>query len=337
MADPTDSDTLLHRLWDGEGGIRARLLGVALSPAELAFRAAVQARDVTYRSGIAAVEAPAVPAISIGNITVGGTGKTPLVRWVVQQLLARGRTPGILHGGYGQDEPMLHRRWFPELPVIANRDRLAGARRALQWGADILVLDDAFQHRRLGRDLDIVLVAAETWTRYARLLPRGPFREPPVALRRADLVMVTRRTAGASEAARAAAELARVSRRPTGRAHLRPGGWLDSRFRPHEGPPAEGAVAVAGIARPDDFFAQAKGAGARLVDAFAYRDHYEYDRNAVAALLAAAAGRPIVTTAKDAVKLIPLMPDADLWILEQEVAFEDGRDRVLRALEEVVA
>jgi tetraacyldisaccharide 4'-kinase len=312
-----------------------RLLGTVLTPAELGFRAAIRVRNAAYRTGIARSESPAVPAISIGNITVGGTGKTPLVRWTVKQLRSQGRTPGILHGGYAGDEPMLHRRWFPDLPVIANRDRLAGASRALQWGADILVLDDAFQHRRLGRDLDIVLVAAENWTRYARILPRGPFREPPQSLQRADVVIVTRRTAGASDAARAEAEVARISGRPTARAHLRPSGWLDGRFRNRSGPPPDETIAAAGIARPADFFEQATGAGARLAETVAFPDHFDYRQTDAEALLRRAGSRPIVTTAKDAVKLIPLMPDADLWILEQEVAFEDGVDRVLRALEEV--
>src|SRR5690606_7983757 len=130
--------------------------------------------------------------------------------WLVRELVRRGFTPGILHGGYAEDEPDLFRLWFPQLPVVAERDRLRGAGKAMHQGADVLVLDDAFQHRRFGRDLDVVLVAAETWTRHARLLPRGPYREPPRSLRRADVVVVTRRTASAEQAARVEVDVARI-------------------------------------------------------------------------------------------------------------------------------
>jgi tetraacyldisaccharide 4'-kinase len=328
---------LVHRLWEGEAGPVGRVLGALLAPAELGYRAVMRARNVAYRAGVAGSDAPPVPAISVGNITVGGTGKTPMVRWVVKQLIRRGWTPGILHGGYAEDEPALHRLWFPGLPVIANKDRLIGAGRAVQRGADILVLDDAFQHRRLQRDLDIVLVATETWARYARLLPRGPYREPPQSLRRADIVVVTRRTAPADEAARVEVDVARISGRRTARAHLRPAGWLRADGVLREGRPVGPAIGVAGIARPDDFFDQAEEWGADLVDAIAFPDHHAFSQEEARELERLAGSGPVVMTAKDAVKLAPLMPGADLWILEQAVSFETGRAWLLRALEEVLA
>ncbi|MEJ2504469.1 MAG: tetraacyldisaccharide 4'-kinase, partial [Gemmatimonadota bacterium] len=227
--EPTDA---VQRLWEGGApGLGSRLLGALLTPAELGFRAAVRARDMAYRSGFMDADAPPIPAISVGNLTVGGTGKTPMVRWLVRTLVGQGYTPGILHGGYADDEPELHRRWFPDLPVVADKDRLRGAGTAMQEGADVLVLDDAFQHRRFGRDLDLVLVAAESWSRGARLLPRGPYRESPRALRRADVVIITRRTADGDAAARVEVEVARISGKRTARVHLRPGPWLDAGFR----------------------------------------------------------------------------------------------------------
>ena len=327
---------VVQRLWEGGGGPGIRVLGALLGPAELGFRAAVRVRNAAYRVGLADTDAPPVPAISVGNITVGGTGKTPLVRWLVRRLVERGWVPGILHGGYADDEPLLHRRWFPDLPVVADRDRLRGAGEAMRRGADVLVLDDAFQHRRFGRDLDLVLVSAETWSRTARLLPRGPYRESPRALRRADLVVITRRTADGRAAARVEVEAARVSGCPTARVHLRPGAWLDARFRPRPGPPAGPALAVAAVGRPDDFFDQAESVGVQLGDAIAFPDHHPYTPAEAAVLQEEAAGRPIVTTAKDAVKLGELLRGADLWILEQDVVFESGRERVTRAIDEVV-
>ncbi len=328
---------VVQRLWEGHAGFTGRVLGALLTPAELGYRAAMRARNAAYESGVAGADAPPVPAISVGNITVGGTGKTPMVRWVVRQLVKRGMSPGILHGGYAEDEPLLHRLWFPELAVVADKDRLRGAGKAMHMGANVLVLDDAFQHRRIGRDLDIVLVAAETWTRHARLLPRGPFREPPRALRRADIVVVTRRTASAADAARVEVEVSRVSGRRTARVHLRATGWVDAAGRPRGGAPAGAAVAVAGIGRPDDFFDQAEERGTELVDAIAFPDHHAFTEAEARELARLAAGGPLVMTAKDAVKLAPLLPSTDLWILEQRVAFESGRDWVLRAIDEVVS
>lgn len=327
----------VQRLWDGDVGLAGRVLGALLTPAELGYRAVVRARSAVYDAGVAGSDTPPIPAISVGNITVGGTGKTPLVRWLVKQLVRRGRTPGILHGGYAEDEPALHRLWFPDLPVIALKDRLLGAGRAMQQGADILVLDDGFQHLRLKRDLDIVLVAAETWTRHARLLPRGPYREPPRALRRADIVVVTRRTASAEESARVEVEAGRISGRRTARVVLRPAGWIRPDGSLREGSPRGPAVGVAGIGRPDDFFDHAEEWGADLVDAIAFPDHHPFTRAQATDLMRLADGGPIVMTAKDAVKLAPLMPDADLWILEQSVNFEAGRSWVLRAMEEVLS
>jgi tetraacyldisaccharide 4'-kinase len=327
----------VQRLWDGDVGLRGRVLGALLTPAELGYRAVMRARSAVYDAGVAGSDTPPVPAISVGNITVGGTGKTPLVRWLVKQLVRRGRTPGILHGGYADDEPALHRLWFPDLPVIAQKDRLLGAGRAMQQGADVLVLDDGFQHLRLKRDLDIVLVAAETWTRHARLLPRGPYREPPRALRRADIVVVTRRTASAEDAARVEVDVGRISGRRTARVVLRPAGWIRPDGTLRHGRPPGPALGVAGIGRPDDFFDHAEEWGADLVDAIAFPDHHPFTPTQAADLMRLADGGPIVMTAKDAVKLAPMMKEADLWILEQAVNFEAGRPWLLRAMEEVLA
>lgn len=335
--EPVGPVEAIQRLWEGDVGLPGRLLGAALTPAELGYRAAMRARNAAYSAGLAPTDVPPVPAISVGNITVGGTGKTPTVRWLVARLRRRGWTPGILHGGYADDEPALHRLWFPDLPVVAQRDRLKGAGRAMSLGADVLVLDDAFQHRRIGRDLDLVLVAAETWTSSARVLPRGPYREPPTSLRRADIVIITRRSATAERAEEVEAEVERISGRPTARAFLAADRWLHGDGSPRDGSPPGPAVAAAGIARPDDFFDQAEAAGADLADAIAFPDHHRYTASEAAALDRLTEGGPLVVTAKDAVKLVSLMPGTDLWVLDQKVTFEEGRDRVTRAVDRVVS
>lgn len=330
---PNTPPGLVERLWEGEHGPTGQLLSGLLAPAELAFRGIVAVRDRCYRLGLFRVHAAPAPAISVGNLTVGGTGKTPVVRWVVDRLVERGRAPGILHGGYSDDEPALHRQWFPHLPVAVDRDRVRGARRAVEAGADVLVLDDAFQHRRIRRDLDVVLVAAEQWTDRPRLLPRGPYREPLAALGRADLVVVTRRSDDAN--ARRVAERAReYTAAPIAVAHLAPGGWLDGAGNRRDGRP-DRAVAVAGVGRPRAFFEQVESQGVELAARLAFRDHHEYEPRDAEAIVAAGGG-VVVTTAKDAVKLGPLLPDTELWVLDQQVVVEEGRDVMVAAVERMI-
>ncbi len=307
-------------------------VGWALAPVALLYRFASGAYHGLYDTGIIRPRAVPVPVLSVGNLTVGGAGKTPVTRWLVDRLRERGRRPAVLHGGYEEDEPALHRRWNPEVPVLVGRDRVRNARRAAEAGADVVVLDDAFQHRRLARDLDVALVAAEGWTGAASMLPRGPWREPLSALARADLVCITRKIASADAAARAADGVARRADMPVARLWLRPGGWTDGRGVPRHGEPGQ-ALGVAGVAGPASFFVQAEDAGARLGDTLAYPDHHRYDRRTLAAIRDAAGAGPVVTTAKDAVKLVDGLDPARLWVLEQEVAVEQGMAFIEQALD----
>jgi tetraacyldisaccharide 4'-kinase len=327
-------DGVMERVWARRGWIGA-VLGPVLAVPEVAFRGVVALRDIGYRIGLLPSRPSPVPAISVGNLTVGGTGKTPVVRWLTDALRARGHRPGILHGGYADDEPALHRRWFPELPVVADRDRVRGARAAAEAGADVVVLDDAFQHRRIRRDLDLVLVSAEGWTPRPRLLPRGPFREPLRALRRADVVVVTRRRGSPEEAAAVARSVHRRTGGPVAVAHLHPTGWLKADGEPREGTPPPG-VGVAGIGRPTAFFDQVAARGARLEARLAFRDHHDYNQADAARIRAAAGEGAVITTAKDAVKLGPLLGGADVWVLDQGVAFDQGGDAVLAAVEAAI-
>lgn len=318
--------TLARRLWSGELGAAGTVLGALLVPPAAAYASAVALRNRAYDAGMLRVERATVPVISIGNVAVGGTGKTPFSNWLARRLLERGRKPALLHGGYAADEPELHRRWDARIPVIAGRDRVRGAAEAVRGGADVIVLDDAFQHRRLARDLDIVLVAAERWAAPRRLLPRGPWREPASALRRADLVVVTRKTAPAAAAAAAAAEIGGQSGRPVARAYLRPAGWR--RVSPEAGSaasgPAGGVVLVAGIAEPDLFAVNAREAGADVAAQVFFPDHHEFSDADVARVTETAAGRPLVTTEKDWTRLQRRLGTAEVWVLGQDVIVEDG-------------
>src|SRR5436190_6839915 len=212
----------------------------------LAFSALARARRTLYDRRLLPITRVPVPVVSIGNLTTGGTGKTPMCALVVRALIARGFTPGILSRGYGaapgeaNEEARLLKHLLPATPHVQGADRISGARELIRGGANVIVLDDGFQHRRLGRDVDIVLVdatrpfglaSADGAEPVRAMLPRGLLREPPTSLRRADLVVVTRTEAVAAKATDAVErELERIAPgRPIARAALRLVGWSDER------------------------------------------------------------------------------------------------------------
>lgn len=310
-------------------------LSVATLPLELCFRAGTLGRAAAHRHGVFRARAAPLPVVSVGNLTVGGTGKTPFVGWLVRVLVEAGHRPAVAMRGNGGDESLLHARWNPEASVHVHGNRLRAARAAFAERADVVVLDDGFQHLRLARDLDLVLLAAEQ--RFpGPTLPRGPYREPPGALRRADWVIVTRRVA--SPAAVALVEAAARARAPhAGIAHARltPRGWQDLEGQPAELPRGD-VLAVAGIAGPEAFSVLLRNRLEGRVELLPYADHHRYGGADVERIGRQAAGRTVVVTEKDAVKLRTYareLPDARVLALGVEL--ERGADEleiaVLRA------
>jgi tetraacyldisaccharide 4'-kinase len=318
-----------HRIWAGQGA-GTRLANAALAPAELLFRLASRVHHGLYDAGVRGAAHAAVPVISVGNLTIGGAGKTPFTGWLVERLAALGARPAVLHGGYAADEPALHRLERPAIPVYTGRARAAGAARAVADGADVIVLDDGFQHRRLARELDIVLIAAEHWTRKPRLLPRGGWREPPTALARAGLVVVTRKTADPATAERVAREAAHYGDAPVAIAHLAPAGWWRNGVRTDA--PAGEAVLVSAVADWRPVAAHAAAAGARVSEVVTFPDHHAFDAADVERLGRLAGQRAIVTTGKDYVKLRAFRRTADVWVIGLELRLESGAAAVESAL-----
>src|SRR2546425_11448511 len=183
---------VLHWLWGGSRA--ARVVRVPLIPLAGAYWAVMKLRAARGRAD--AVHLP-LPTIAIGNLSIGGTGKTPLAAWIAAYCVAGGRTPGILLRGYGGDEPLVHRRLVPQAVVVANPDRVAGAVAARAQGAQVLVLDDAYQLLGVGRDLNIAVVSAESAAASPWPLPAGPWREGRGAPDRAGLIVVTPKNAAA--------------------------------------------------------------------------------------------------------------------------------------------
>ncbi|MBT8488149.1 MAG: tetraacyldisaccharide 4'-kinase, partial [Gemmatimonadetes bacterium] len=184
-------ETFAWRLWRGEAGLSGAFVSVLLFPLEGLWRLVTRVRNRRHDRAVAP-RVDGLAIVSVGNLAVGGTGKTPVSAWVVSVLKNSGYRPAVLLSGYGEDEVALHRAWNPDVAVFAAADRGEAAKAARAEGCDVAVVDDGFQHRRLGRLLDVVLLSAADPLPGA-VLPRGPYREPLSALRRAGVVVVTRR------------------------------------------------------------------------------------------------------------------------------------------------
>lgn len=317
--------------WEGEGGVAGSALRVAAAPAEALFRGAVALRNRRWDAG-GGTRVAGMAVVSVGNLAVGGTGKTPLAAWLARHLAGRGYRCAVLTRDADGDETLLHRRWNPEVPVVGDRHRVAGTRAAAALGCRVVVMDDGFQHRQLARDLDVVLLAAED-PFPGRLLPRGPFREPAGALARAHVAVVTRRAASEGEAEALERHLAAAHPHlAVGRVALQPGAWADLDGVP--APPPEGPLlAVAGIARPRAFARQLEAMTGKTARLMAYPDHHAYTRHDVGAMRVAAGNGTVVVTEKDAVKLHAFRRDLEpVRVLAQTVVWEKGEDTVTRLL-----
>ena len=314
-----DADAF-RRLADGSRrGPGAGLARACLALLEVPYTSVVCARNAAFDHGLLGVQTAPVPVVSVGNLTLGGTGKTPLVAWVASSCLAHGRRPAIVSRGYAaargetSDEAAELARILPGVPHLADRDRAAAARRAAAHGADVVVLDDGFQHRRLARDLDIVAIDATDPFGCGRVFPRGLLREPLSGLRRARAIVLTR--ADEVDAERRDAILAALAVAHGART---PPVWAQARHAPQRLRTAAGrevpldtirgrrVVGLSGIGNPAAFRRTLSDAGAEVVEFRAFPDHHAYstaDAAAVGAAAAAAGADFVVTTLKDLVKL----------------------------------
>ena len=319
-----------------------------LLPLARFYRGAVALRGAAYRRGWRRRARLDVPVISVGNLSFGGTGKTPTVIALARELARMGRRPAVLTRGYKRlddeqqlvigpdprqsaaevgDEPLEMARRLPGVPVVVDADRVRGGAEAQRLGADVVLLDDGFQHLRLERDLDLVLIdAGDPWGG-GRLPPLGRLREPLSALERADAVLVTK---APSEWRPVVAEIEEViegiaprlqvfvSRTRPNRVHVPGEGWkepvvLDGRR----------VFAFAALGRPEGFASTLGEAGAEVVGTRWFSDHHFYTEGELREAVegAAAVSAVPVTPAKDAVKL---PPDSGVWVVEVAVEPIEG-------------
>ncbi len=293
-----------------------------LSPFSLLYGAVIHARNAYYDRWPGAIHRAAVPVISVGNITVGGTGKTPMVIEIVRRLLSMGRRPGILTRGYkaqpGEkaDEVLEFESSLPGVPVVVEPDRVAGAETAVrEHGVDCLILDDGFQHRRLGRDLDVVLIDALNPWGGGLTLPAGRLREPRAALRRAEIVIITR--ANQVEPTRLNEIKQRVlaihPATPFGTADVQPVGLTGARGAATKLDQVTGkqVLTVCGVGNPQTFQRSVAGLEPATCWHRVFADHHHYDADTAQRLSedAASGGADlVVTTRKDWVKLASCWP-----------------------------
>ncbi len=303
-------------------------------------------RRWSYAHGVLPSRSADVPVICIGNITTGGTGKTPLTAWAVEQLVAGGQRPAILTRGYKKidgvsDEAALLEQ-LCNVPVIVNPDRVAGAAEAVAGGADVLVMDDGFQHRRLRRNLDIVLIDATNPLGYGHCLPRGLLRESPSVLSKADEIVITRCDAVSpecvSELRGLIAELAPGV--PIHKAVHKPTKFIDENGRtlPLDAVSGRKVCAFCGIGNPQQFFESLSPLYARVVARLAIDDHAAFTPETFNVLQEACDGGAaelLVTTQKDFVRMstagLADLP-RPLWQLAVQMQIVEGERELLARL-----
>ncbi len=335
-----DTHRVMRWLWTSRRP-DARLARLALLPASGLWRLAMDTRRLAYRQGWFATRDLPLPSVAVGNLTVGGSGKTPIATWIARHYVARGLRPGILLRGHGNDETLVHQHSVPEAVVVADPDRVAGAERALAGGAQVLVLDDAYQRLDVHRDLNLLVMSAETTRAVRWPLPAGPWREGWDALGRADAVIVTRKRATPEAAQALARQLESQVSGPVAVAHLGLGtleGLVSGIRRPADTLAGKRVVAASGIADPDAFVAQTKATGA-AVQVATWKDHHDY-RDEDVAWLAHAARRAdhVVITQKDAVKLRDRWPAAvpEPLVALLDLTWEEGGEAIVAVLDAVV-
>jgi tetraacyldisaccharide 4'-kinase len=312
----------------------ARLL---LLPVTLLYYLAVTIRNAVYDSGLLSPAGVGVPVITVGNLTVGGTGKTPLVIVLAERALAAGKRVAIVARGYGavadetgrSDEVALIAARCPEAMLIVAPDKLLGARRAAEAGAELILVDDGMQHRKLRRDFEIVVIDARAPFGNGVVLPGGPLREPAAGIARADLVVITHGDV-LNEGER---EVAESNVRGYKRSVPIVWGYHEAvgvrsvcggPLAPPESLRGEEVYLFCGIASPQGFRQTVEGLGAEVGGEYGFGDHHDFDAGDLARVRAEARQLRLLCTEKDAAKIarIPGSDDISCLVIDMRIEGE---------------
>ncbi len=359
-----DPEILLRRYWEEPD---TPVVTAGLSALSLGYRAALALREAAYRVHVLGTGRLACPVISVGNITLGGSGKTPVTEFAVRTLRELGAQPAVVSRGYGRhtrgvhvvadregirlaareagDEPRLLAERLPGVAVVVGENRLAAGRVAAErCGATVIVLDDGFQHRTIAKDLEILVVNGRAPWGNARLFPRGMLREPLSALGRADLVVVTN-PPGAADVEAVSREVRRHNQHApvlTAAYEVIQAYDLDSgRTLGAEALVGRRLLAFAGLGTPQGFADTLAAAGVRAPSLVEFPDHHWYVADDVAGLArqaVAVGAEGLITTEKDAVRLRGLpAPRVPLWVLSVRLRLTVGADLWPQALGRVLS
>jgi tetraacyldisaccharide 4'-kinase len=337
-----------------QGRRKSPFWGALLSGLSVLYGAAIYIRRIFFGLHIFKQKKISCLVVSVGNITLGGTGKTPTVIQIAELLSRNERRVAVVSRGYGRkdeaeilvvsdgrsvlvdtrtggDEPVLIASKLPGMPVLVGKKRYQTALLAIQrFRPDVVVLDDGFQHIRLKRDLDIVLVDAGNPLGNGKLFPAGILREPLRALNRAHAVLITKIDSTADVKA-LKATIQRNTQARIFTSHQLPVDLIDYRsndIKPLSALRGSKVLALSGIARPDSFIKLLASLGADIVDACAYPDHFDYKKKDLASIFQKAADDKvsmIVTTEKDAIRLKNLHADG-IWALRIELSVAEKNE-----------
>ncbi len=335
-------------------GVLAALLRALLFVLSAVYRVVLAVRAAAYTIGVRRRHRVPCKVISVGNITVGGTGKTPMVEYLARYVASKGKRVAIVSRGYAalagrngaNDEALVLRENLRGVPQIQDPDRVRASLEAVRrHGADCVILDDAFQHWRLARDLDIVLVDATNPFGYGGLLPRGLLREPPSALARAHCLVLSRANLCPPDRLREVRDrLERLRAEGTTLVEMGEEPICLTRLDGPERYPVEwlhgrAVYAFCGIGNPRAFVRLLERLGATVKGKREFDDHHAYGPGDLADLGLAAhrsGAEAIVTTQKDAVKIANAHLGTRCFVLNIRVALAEGRERLERLVDEVL-
>jgi len=341
-----------HALVSGQArGLGPAVQRLGLRAASVPYGWAMRLRNRLYDRGWKHATRAPVPVVSVGNLTLGGTGKTPCVEYIARHYRERDRRVAILSRGYGNsdgpnDEALVLEENLPDVPHLQGTDRAALAAVAVEeLESEILLLDDGFQHRRLARDLDIVLIDATAPWGHGYIFPRGLLREPVAGLRRAHLLLLTRcdqaddHTLAALRQTLAAA----APGVPLVETEHRPMCWTSSDGGTHELTAMRDRpiAAFCGLGNPEAFRRTLHDLGLKIAAFRTFPDHHRYQRADIDDLAAWAAQQPadavIATTQKDLVKIaLTELADRPLCALRIGLHVRAGEEALTRALDGVL-